>query len=342
MPTVKLKTGAGVSEILIPGKISDLTKFCDPGSTILLVDENIRKLHGDKFEGFRIISSGSGEKDKTLENAARIYGEMIKTEADRSWTIVGIGGGITTDLTGFVASTFLRGLRFGFVSTTLLGQVDAAIGGKNGVNYEGYKNMIGVIRQPDFVLCDTDLLATLPRREFTGGFAEIIKCAAIRRADLFPYLQENIAEALAGRADILNKLIYESVITKIEVVESDETEQGDRKLLNFGHTFGHALEKLYRVSHGEAVAIGMVMAGRLSVKLGMISSVKTDSLEELITAAGLPVKMDVDPSAIAEVMHSDKKRRGNMLQFILLEDIGKAVIKSIPVKDLNSIMHDLC
>ncbi len=341
MPTVELKSNGGRSEICIPGTIGDLESYCDPKSTILLVDANVRRLHGDKLEGFQVIDTGFGEENKTLQNASRIYGLMIEKELDRSWTIVGIGGGITTDLTGFVASTFLRGLRFGFISTTLLGQVDAAVGGKNGVNYEGLKNMIGIIRQPDFVLCDTEVLKTLPRREFIGGFAEIIKYAAIRRADLFPYLQEHILEAAGYGMDILTHLIFESVLTKIEIVESDENEKGDRKLLNFGHTFGHALEKLYHISHGEAVAVGMLIAARLSVNLGMLSDDKLTGLEDLIKTTGLPTSMQWDPDNLAVVMRSDKKRKGSEMQFILLEDIGKAVIRNLPLADLKPIMHDL-
>ncbi len=341
MPTVKLKTDTGISVISVPGRLEELRQVCSPKSTILIVDENVLRLHEEKFEGFQVINAGSGEGNKTLENAARIYGDLIHHEVDRSWTIVGIGGGIATDLTGYIASTYLRGLKFGFVSSTLLGQVDASIGGKNGLNYEGYKNMIGVIRQPAFVLCDTGLLETLPRREFTGGFAEIIKYAAIRRADLYPYLQEHMHEAVAADMNILGKLIYESVLTKVSIVESDETEKGERKLLNFGHTFGHALEKMYHISHGEAVAIGMMMAGKLSVNLGMIAEEKVAGLKQLIMAAGLPVEMKADLSAMADIMRNDKKRKGEDLQFILLEDIGKAVVRSIPVNELKPVLNDL-
>ncbi|HYW94748.1 MAG TPA: 3-dehydroquinate synthase [Bacteroidales bacterium] len=341
MPTIKLNTGAGTTEISIPGRLEDIRRLCNPARTILLVDENVNRLHGQTFDGFMVIDIGSGEGSKTIDHASWIYGELISREVDRSWSVVGIGGGIATDLAGFIASTFLRGLNFGFVSTTLLGQVDAAIGGKNGLNYKGYKNMIGVIRQPGFVICDTELLKSLPKREFIGGFAEIIKYAAIRRPDLYPYLQNHILEATSFNNEVLTHLIRESVATKIEIVESDEHERGDRKLLNFGHTCGHALEKRYQVSHGEAVAIGMILAGRLSVNLGMISSGKVSGLEKLIAEAGLPVEMDFDITEIAEIMRSDKKRRGDDLQFILLEDLGKAVVKSIPLNDLNAMLHDL-
>jgi 3-dehydroquinate synthase len=341
MQKAELNTGAGKTEILIPGHLQDLRSYCNPENTILIADGNVRQLHGDKLKDFRVIDAGTGEGSKTLEKAGEIYGQLIELEVDRSSTLVGVGGGITTDLTGYIASTFLRGLRFGFAATTLLGQVDAAIGGKNGLNYKGYKNMIGVIRQPEFVLCDTDLLRTLPEREFRGGFAEIIKYAAIRRADLYPYLQEHLADALQFDMDVLTYLIRESILTKIDIVESDETEQGNRKLLNFGHTFGHALEKLYHIGHGEAVAIGMIIACRLSVNLGMISADKTKGLEKMIVSAGLPVDMDWDPDEMASAMRTDKKRRGGGLQFILLEDIGRAVVKNIPVQELNRLMHDL-
>ena len=165
-------------------------------------------------------------------------------EADRASFIVGIGGGIVCDVTGYAASTYLRGLKFGFVASTLLAQVDAAVGGKNGVNWEGYKNMIGVFNQPDFVICDPLLLRTLPRREVLSGMAEVVKHALIADAGLFSYLEENGSGVLDLRPEVMERLVCDSVRIKSSIVNRDEREKGERRLLNFGHTFGHALEKV--------------------------------------------------------------------------------------------------
>ncbi|MBE0653248.1 MAG: 3-dehydroquinate synthase, partial [Bacteroidales bacterium] len=256
MSKIILKTASGESSIYVPGNLETLNTMIPQGSALILADANVLKFHAGRIGQFPVISIPSGEKSKSMESYASVFQQMMDMNVDRSWFLVGVGGGITTDLAGFVASTYFRGIRFGFVSTTLLGQVDASIGGKNGINFKGYKNLIGVIRQPDFVLCDTTLLKTLPKKEFIGGFAEIIKYAFIYRKDLYPYLVEHLSGALEFDDEILKYLVKESVLTKVNIVSGDEFETGDRKLLNFGHTFGHALEKLYGISHGEAVAIG--------------------------------------------------------------------------------------
>ncbi len=339
--SIQLKTQSASTEIIIPRGIESLNEVLDPASSIILADSNVFKLYASKLPAFRIIDAGEGEKAKTIEHAASLIGELLKEEIDRSSVIVGMGGGVITDLTGFIASVFLRGLRFGFVSTTLLGQVDASIGGKNGVNYKGYKNMIGTIRQPEFVYCDLISLHSLPEKDFLGGFSEIIKYAAIRRPELFPFLEENISKALKYDYEVLKYLVYESVMTKKYFVESDEREMGERKLLNFGHTFAHAIEKLYGKSHGEAVAIGMLMAAKLSVNLGMVTNSVPARLKSLLEQTGLPVELKIDPKAMAEVMSKDKKRKASKMSFILLEDIGRAIIHDIPVSELESIFCDL-
>jgi 3-dehydroquinate synthase len=167
-----LVTSTGKCEIFIGGKIEPVISHLEKNKTVVMADENLLRFHPSKFAGFHVISIGSGESAKSMDQAIKLYHSLLKMEVDRGWTLIGAGGGIATDLSGFVASTFLRGISFGFVSTTLLGQVDAAIGGKNGVNLDGYKNMVGVIRQPEFVFCDIDSLSTLPEKEFIGGFAE--------------------------------------------------------------------------------------------------------------------------------------------------------------------------
>jgi len=341
MKHLNLSTSSGKSELFIGGKLSDAIPSVDKSKTIVLADENLLRLQPQKFEGFKVISVGSGEQAKSMDQAIKLYHKLLELEADREWLLIGAGGGITTDLSGFVASTFLRGISFGFVSTTLLGQVDASVGGKNGVNLDGYKNMIGVIRQPKFVFCDIDSLTTLPEREFIGGFAEIIKCGAIRDKEFFGYLQNHIGEGLAKNTEVLETIICRSVKNKVEVVQSDENEIGERKTLNFGHTFAHAFEKLYHIPHGQAVAVGMVLASRLSVNLGILEPQKAGMLEELIKRAGLPVSYSFDADSIADAMKKDKKRSGEAINFVLLEDIGKAVMKKVPVIELKSMLHDL-
>jgi 3-dehydroquinate synthase len=336
-----LTTGNGHSEIIIPGRFEDISLFSSKENTLLLVDENVLKAYRKELSGFNVIPISVDEKQKDISQVLTIFEEFLKLEVDRSWIIIGVGGGITTDITGFVASVYLRGLKFGFVSTTLLGQVDAAIGGKNGVNFKSYKNIIGNIRQPAFVICHTDSLKTLPASVFREGFAEIIKYAFIKKPHLFDYLEMNILAALKHDPDVLEYLIYESVMAKKEIVEADEMESGDRKLLNFGHTFAHAFEKLYGISHGSAVSAGMVLAAKLSVNLGFLPEDVISKLEKLLLKAGLPVKMQYDTDELIRTMRLDKKRKGKDIQFILLEDLGKAVIKSIPVSQLKSLLNDL-
>jgi len=201
--------------------------------------------------------------------------------------------------------------------------------------------MVGIIRQPDFVFCDVDSLSTLPEREFLGGFAEIIKYGAIRDREFFSYLDRNIEKGVSKDLFVLESMIYESVRNKIEVVQADENENGERKTLNFGHTFAHAFEKLYKIPHGEAVALGMILASRLSVNLGLLEASKAAELENLIKRSSLPVRLEFDPDSMAEAMKKDKKRAGGEISFILLEDIGKALIRKVPVNDLKSMLYDL-
>jgi 3-dehydroquinate synthase len=341
MIKVELVTSTGKSEVFIGGKIETVISRFEKRKTVVMADENLLRFHPSKFDGFPVISIGSGEVAKSMDQAILLYHKLLKMEVDRTWSLIGAGGGIATDLSGFVASTFLRGISFGFVSTTLLGQVDAAIGGKNGVNLDGYKNMVGLIRQPEFVFCDVESLSTLPDKDFVGGFAEIIKYGAIRDRKFLTYLDKHLEKGLSKDSRVLETMIYESVKNKIEVVRNDENELGERKTLNFGHTFAHAFEKLHKMSHGEAVALGMVLAARLSVNLGLLDALKADELANLIKRCGLPVHLEYDPDSLAEIMKKDKKRAGQEISFILLQDLGKALIKKIAVKDLKSILYDL-
>jgi 3-dehydroquinate synthase len=271
----------------------------------------------------------------------KLYRELVKIDADRSSLIVGIGGGLATDVAGFVASTFLREVPFGFISSTLLGQVDASIGGKNGVNLDGYKNMIGTIRQPSFVWADLDLLQTLSRKEYVSGIAEVIKYGAILDEAFLHYLSDHMSELLALDYTVLEEVVSRSVKAKVDVVEKDEKEAGLRRLLNFGHTIGHAIERDQKLLHGQAVALGMVLASRLSVNLGMLKASDADLIEKVIASAGLPLEMSLNADKIFSNIRKDKKKSGDLIHFILLDGPGKAVVRPIPLHELKPMLHDL-
>ncbi len=341
MKTQKLNTKLGSSDIIIGGSMKDLKQFYRPDKTILLVDENVLRNYKDLFSEYQLISIPQGENSKSLEQYSEIFGRMLESGVDRSWKLVGIGGGITTDLSGYVASTYFRGIDYGFVSTTLLGQVDAAIGGKNGINYKGYKNLIGVIRQPEFVVCDLESLKTLPKKEFIAGFAEIVKYGFIRNPEIYSYLKNNIDAALDYHIPCLEKLVYESVKVKIDIVESDVSEKGDRKLLNFGHTCAHAIEKLSKISHGEAVSVGMVMASKLSVSLGFCKENLVAELEEILKMTGLPVSIDLPFDQMIEAMKKDKKKSGDTMSLILIRSMGDAFVHEVKIEKLKSLLDDL-
>lgn len=235
----------------------------------------------------------------------------------------------------------MRGVRFGFVSSTLLSQVDASVGGKNGVNYGGYKNMVGVFNQPEFVICDMNLLKTLPKREVYCGFAEIVKHALIGDADLFGYLELHYEKALALDTEAIEKVIYDSVVIKSTIVNIDEREEGERRKLNFGHTFGHAMEKALHIPHGEAISAGMVVASALSAKRGLLATKHVERIEELLKKLNLPTKLQIDREMVFDALRKDKKREGESINFVLLQDIGDPVVEEISIKELEAVMKDL-
>jgi 3-dehydroquinate synthase len=335
MKTLDVNGGTGHSRILVGERLANLPQYLPPGRTVIVTDTIVRKLYETQFPEVDMVTVGVGETAKTLASAQDIYGALIDLEADRTTFIVGIGGGIVCDITGFVASTYLRGVRFGFVATTLLAQVDASVGGKNGVNFRGFKNMVGVFNQPEFVICDLEMLRTLPRSERHSGFAEIIKHAAIGDSALFDFMERNLHGADTLDASVIERFVSDSVTLKADIVSRDEKEAGERRKLNFGHTLGHAIERTTGVSHGEAVAAGMVFAADLSVSRGLLDRAEADRLSALIAAYGLPVSIPADPTALMAALRRDKKRAGEGIHFVLLEGLGKAVVLEIPVAELE-------
>lgn len=341
MRQIEIQGNTSRSRILVGESLERLADYIPGKNVVIITDENVKALYGKSFPAFPVITIGMGEGIKTLQTASDIFQQLLDMEAQRSTFIVGIGGGIVCDITGFIASTFLRGTGFGFVSSTLLSQVDASVGGKNGVNFKGYKNMVGTFNLPDFVICDMNLLKTLNERDVLCGFAEIVKHAVIEDAALFDYLELNHERALSLDSDVIEKLVYESVVIKSGVVSRDEKEKGERKKLNFGHTFGHAIEKTIGLPHGEAVSLGMVLAASLSVKKGLLSQADADRITQLLAMYKLPTRIIWDRSAIVDALKRDKKRKEESIQFVLLEAIGRSVIVDITIDELDQVMDSL-
>lgn len=318
---------------------SHLKNIADKKTSIVITDENVFHDHQNKFQGWKTIVIKAGEKYKVQFTADLIISQLIQLEADRKTTLIGVGGGVITDLVGYVASVYLRGIDFGFVPTTLLGMVDASIGGKNGIDVAIYKNLVGSIRQPSFLLYDLSFLKTLPDDEWENGFAEIIKHACIKDAAMFKELETNSIETFQKNRKLLADLVKRNAVLKTRVVRKDEFEKGDRKLLNFGHTLGHALENLNQLSHGRAVAIGMTNAAVISEKLIGFKDAKR--VAKVLLQYDLPTFTEFDKQKVFEILKMDKKRERKEINFVLLQKIGKARIKSIPLKQLEKIIRGL-
>ncbi|MCW3090797.1 MAG: aroB [Ferruginibacter sp.] len=320
---------------------SSLAEIVSKDHTILITDENVFNNQQEKFNGWKTIVIRPGEEFKQQAAVDEILQQLIKYEADRKTFVVGIGGGVVTDITGYAASIYMRGLRFGFVPTTILAMVDASIGGKNGVDAGIYKNLVGLIKQPDFLLFDYSFLETLPREQWINGFAEIIKHACIKDEYLFQLLENETLENFIGDKNKLGELIERNVQIKTNVVLKDEFENGDRKLLNFGHTLGHAIENNYQLLHGHAISIGMVGASIISEKINNFSAEQKARLVRLLEKYHLPSHLDFDHEKIWEILKMDKKRVGNEMNFILLNKIGEAIVMSIPFTELKSLINQI-
>ncbi|ATL47665.1 3-dehydroquinate synthase [Chitinophaga caeni] len=341
MKTLQFKFQQHVCDYYLGEQLANLGKYANPERSVIIIDENVDQHHGQVLEGWRKLVIPEGEKHKSLAVLQQIIDGLIELEADRKTMLVGIGGGVITDLTGFVASVYMRGMPFGFVPTTLLAQVDASIGGKNGVNHGKYKNMIGTINQPNFLLFDYSLPATMPAEEWHNGFAEVIKYACIYDAGLFDYLEQNKDAALHGDVSVLEFLVERSVEIKTKIVLEDEFETGSRRLLNFGHTLGHAVEKIEQIPHGNAVAIGMVAASKFSEQLTGFPQNDTNRIIRLITDYHLPVTLTSDKEEVYNIFKLDKKRENEVIHFVLLEAIGKAKTHPVPLQELKQMLDEI-
>ena len=290
-----------------------------------------------------------GESCKSLETMDRVYSALLENRCDRDTTLLALGGGVIGDITGFAAATYMRGVPFIQIPTTLLAQVDSSVGGKTGVNHALGKNMIGAFYQPQCVIADLDTLNTLDDRELGAGIAEIIKYGLIRDAGFFDWLEQNIDRLLSRDPQALGQAVHRSCKNKAVVVAEDELEKsGTRALLNYGHTFGHAIETCTGYAdwlHGEAVACGMLMAARLSVRLGWLDEGARLRIERLLGKARLPARAPegMRPEQFLERMAVDKKTRAGRLHLVLLRGIGQAVLTAdFPASELEDVLQEFC
>jgi 3-dehydroquinate synthase len=329
-----IKTPFSKSDILIGEKWTNFVNYVPRKDAIIITDDNILKYYGKQFPGFPVLSITPGEKSKCLDVVNDLAGKLLNIGLDRNGFIIGIGGGVVCDIAGFLSSVYMRGVGFGFVSTSLLSQVDASVGGKNGVNVGSVKNIIGNFRQPEFVICDPAMLKTLPDDEYLSGLAELLKIGFICNEELIGDIEHNIKSLLERDSLLLKKLIISSVRIKASVVSEDEKEAGIRMILNFGHTFGHAIEAQTGLKHGFAVAAGMVIADDISVELGILPKFDRDRLYNLLSSLKLLVNYDITYEQVKEFILQDKKKSGESVNFVLLEKTGKALVKSIAIQNL--------
>ena len=349
--SINVRTPSGDYEVLVGSKLIEDYNFkwlVQNRQVLVVKDSNVPNailenlsisLANSEAKQVEVMEIETNEKNKSFDGLIPIFEVLNSNKFNRDCLLIGLGGGITTDMVGFVAASYLRGVDLIQIPTTLLSQVDAAIGGKTGINFSGSKNNIGAFYQPKLVLMDTDSLKSLSKLDFVDGLAEIIKHSLIADKNLFTKL-ENIFlnDKDLSDADLI-KIIYESSLIKAFVVSNDEKEKGDRALLNFGHTYGHAFEAIQSLegfSHGQAVGLGMICASHLSLLLEKISSEEFEKIKNLIKSAGLPHELpdNFNVNDFSEAMSRDKKILDKKLRFITLRGIGSAEITEDPPEDL--------
>jgi len=343
MPKIKVKISRRqrdkytifIKENCIDSLPDFLKENCIGEKYAILTDSKTKKIYGDSLLKFlkknkinaELISFDQGEKSKTLKTVEELAEEMIEKNFDRNSGLIVLGGGVCGDIGGFLASIFMRGIPYIQIPTTLLAMVDSSIGGKTGVDLEGGKNLIGTTYQPKAVFIDINYLKTLPQNQIVNGLSEIIKYGVIKDKKLFKYIEKNLEKILNKDVSALEYIIERSIKIKVKIIEKDERELTDERiLLNYGHTFGHALEKMsnYTLLHGFAISIGMVMVNRLAVEQKIMKESDAERIKTLLQKTGLPITSMKKPGT--KDILSDKKRSGNYMNFVFAKKIGKAVV----------------
>lgn len=320
-------------------------KICvvsDSNVSPLYLETVMEKLKNTASEVISFVFD-AGESSKNLDVVRKLYEHLILAHFERRDCLVALGGGVVGDLTGFTAATYLRGIQFIQIPTTLLAQVDSSIGGKTGVDFDSYKNMVGAFHQPALVYINTDTLRTLPKRQFVSGMGEVVKYGLITDRDFYQWLKANHDEIQSLDSDKLKSMIYRACDNKRRVVEIDPEEKSVRALLNFGHTLGHAIEKYmnFACTHGECVGVGSILASMLSLRKGLISEEQLNDIRDTVTSFGCPHITGFDPEKVVDITHSDKKMSGGHIRFILLRDIGDAdIFKNVTDEDMLEVLKD--
>lgn len=329
---------------------SNLKKYLDLQNIIILTNPKIKKLYQKKIDPllknkltYNWLTIPEGENYKNLKTVEKIYHRLLALGANRKTGLIALGGGVIGDIAGFVAATYMRGIPYIQIPTTLLAQVDSSVGGKTGVDLPEGKNLVGAFYQPRFVLTDTDFLNTLPKREFLCGLSEVVKYGIIWDARLFSFIENNRQKILDHHPASLEKIIARACQIKAHIVSKDEKEAGLRALLNFGHTLGHAIEVLSgykKIHHGEAVARGMVYAAGLSSRLGLCLPQEVDRIKNLLEQIGLPIQPpSYSRHAYQKAVAKDKKSVGKKINFIALKKLGKAVIHPLTSREIVRLIE---
>jgi 3-dehydroquinate synthase len=358
MQIFRVELGPASHEVHVGGALLDdlgalaLGAGLKPTRSIVVTDSNVAPLYGDRVTksleraGFKATTAtiAAGEESKSEATLGSLYDRMTAAELDRSGTVFALGGGVVGDLAGFAAATFLRGISVVQIPTTMVAQVDSSLGGKTGINHRLAKNLIGAFHQPRLIVADVDTLATLPEREFREGLGEVIKYGAIMDAPMISTLEQELEAILARSQGALEEIVARSLRHKASVVSADEREGGLRKILNFGHTIGHAIEAGAGYGgylHGEAVAIGMAAASKLSNRYGGLSNEESSRLTRLIARMGLPVEMPLDwrGDRFFSALRLDKKRSDDVIEFVLLDRLGHAFTRKLSFDEIVASLN---
>ena len=319
--------------------IKGVDSFSKAELTVFITDDNVYEYYKLFFEGRKVIVLKAGEATKSLATVDYIIAELTTMQVNKDYLLVGMGGGVVTDITGFVASIYMRGISFAFMPTSLLAMVDAAIGGKNGVSYGNYKNIIGTTQQPKWIIFDRTLLYTLPQQEWVNAFAEIIKYGVILNEKLFRLLQQHTLQEFQDKHYLTAKLLYICTHIKSLLVQDDVYDVANRRLLNFGHTAGHAIEKLENCPHGFAIAKGIAIALTISEEINNFYSEAKDEVMALLAKFNLPTNLMANKADIVQLIQMDKKRENDTINYIVVNKIGEGKVMPISLVQLQSLFE---